>query len=615
MNQQIKKAFVIIAAFVIAANPFMATSSKKIENKSIPGFGVMQNVLSYYRKEVEKPHAIAPLPHYFSWLDGGWVTPAKNQGNCGSCWDFAAIGALESIIKIREGIAALNPDLSEQYVMSCLPNAGSCKGGSPYLAYYYIKSTSSEGNYHNGIVTEDCFPYEAKDWIPCSHKCSNWEEKLVPIKDYGYWIPDGSNEDRQRIKTQIMENGPVVSFMDATQDFTKWGLYHHNSTDYYPYKRGRGINHCIVILGWKDDDSIPHGGYWICKNSWGKYWGYNGFFNIEYGSLNIDSYEITWVDYDSNAYNWPPAADAGGPYFGSVGQEIIFDGSKSNDDGKIVEWNWQFGDGSSANGSKIKHSYNKRGIYNVILQVKDEDGKIGIGKTAAFIDAWKEGDEWIYDVKNIEVNIADGFSASIDANIEKLDIKMNGGKLEVKGRIRGSFDVNSQPPFQFTGNLFFVTIDGNINMDDDFGFEKAVLNVKGIAMVKFETFPLPISLPIKANIEINFNPTLHIIDFPLEEGKAWNSEICNIDLEGEASALFGLIKYPIEYKLYLGSIEGNCEKKETVNVEAGSFEAYKISYYDFLTLYYAPEIANIVKAEASFSNSTLYAELREVSYE
>jgi len=99
MNQQIKKAFVIIAAFVIAANPFMATSSKKIENKSIPGFGVMQNVLSYYRKEVEKPHAIAPLPHYFSWLDGGWVTPAKNQGNCGSCWDFAAIGALESIIK------------------------------------------------------------------------------------------------------------------------------------------------------------------------------------------------------------------------------------------------------------------------------------------------------------------------------------------------------------------------------------------------------------------------------------------------------------------------------------------------------------------------------------
>jgi len=219
-----------------------------------------------------------------------------------------------------------------------------------------------------------------------------------------------------------------------------------------------------------------------------------------------------------------------------------------------------------------------------------------------------------YDVKNIEINISDGFSASIDANIEKLDIKMEEGKLGIKGRIKGNFDVNSQLPLQFTGNLFFVTIDGNINMDDEFGFEKADLNVKGIAMVKFEAFPVPIPLPIKADIEINFNPTLHIIDFPLEEGKTWNSEICNIDLEGEASALFGLIRYPIKYTLYLGSIEGNCEKKETINVEAGSFEAYKISYYDFLTLYYAPEIANIVKAEASFNKSTLYAELREANY-
>ena len=616
MNYQIKKAVVVFAAFIIAFNPFIPSSSKKIkDNAIVEKFGVMKNVLSYYRKEVEKPLAIASLPPSFSWLDGGWVTPARFQGNCGSCWDFAAVGALEAIIKIREGMTSLNPDLSEQYILSCLPNAGSCKGGSPYLAYYYIKSTSPEGNYHNGIVTEDCFPYEANDWVPCSHKCSNWEEKLVPIKEYGYWMPDGSNEDRQRIKTQIMEDGPVVSFMDATEDFAKWGLYHHNSTDYYPYKRGTSINHCIVIVGWKDDDSIPHGGYWICKNSWGKYWGYNGFFNIEYGSLNIDSYEIAWVDYDASAYNWPPVAEAGEAYHGSVGEKISFDGSNSCDDGNIIEWHWDFGDGSSANGSRVEHAYNKRGIYTITLEVKDESGKIGIGKTAAFIDAWKEGDEWIYDVKNIEINIADGFSASLNANIEKLDIKMEEGKLGIKGRIKGTFDVNSQPPLQFTGNLFFVTIDGSIKMDENFGFEKVDLNVKGIAMIKFKTFAIPIPLPIKAGIEINFNPTLHIIDFPLEEDKTWNSEICNIDVDGEASALFGLIKYPIKYTLYLGSIEGNCEKKETINVEAGSYEAYKISYYDFLTIYYSPEISNIVKAEASFENNTFYAELKEVNYE
>ncbi|MCD6572495.1 MAG: hypothetical protein J7K95_00160 [Thermoplasmata archaeon] len=174
MNYQIKKAVVVFAAFIIAFNPFIPSSSKKIkDNAIVEKFGVMKNVLSYYRKEVEKPLAIASLPPSFSWLDGGWVTPARFQGNCGSCWDFAAVGALEAIIKIREGMTSLNPDLSEQYILSCLPNAGSCKGGSPYLAYYYIKSTSPEGNYHNGIVTEDCFPYEANDWVPCSHKCGN----------------------------------------------------------------------------------------------------------------------------------------------------------------------------------------------------------------------------------------------------------------------------------------------------------------------------------------------------------------------------------------------------------------------------------------------------------
>ena len=608
MGEKIKKLIVVLAVFVIAIHPFMV-SSKTSDNKAI---NVMDHIPTFYREELkEKPGIINEIPPYFSWLDGGWMTPAKSQGNCGDCWDFAAVGALESVIKIREGMPELNPDLSEQYVLSCLPSAGGCHGGSPYLAYYYIKSTSADGNYHNGIVTEDCFPYEGSDYIPCSHKCSDWEEKLVPIRNYGAWIPDGSNEDRMRIKSQIMESGPVVSFMDVTQDFTNWGLYHHNSTDYYPYKRGDGVNHCIVILGWKDDRNIPHGGYWICKNSWGKYWGYDGFFNIEYGSLNVDSYEIVWADYSASDYNWPPVAISNGPYHGNVNEEITFDGSKSKDDGSVVSWQWDFGDGSTANGKIVKHSYEKRGIYTVTLTVKDDSGKVGNEKTAAFIETWKDGDEWIYDIKNIAINYS---GINLNANIEKLDVVEKNGQLELKGRIKGNFNADLQPPLQFTGNLFFITLNGNIKMDENFGFEEANIEAKGLITVKFETFPIPIPIPVKSDINIKFTPTLHLIDFPLETKKTWNSEICNVEINGMASALFGLIKYPIEYKLYLGSLEGSCNGKEKINVEGGQYEAYKISYYDFLTLYYAPSIANIVKVEANINDNELQGELRETNY-
>ena len=147
--------------------------------------------------------------------------------------------------------------------------SGSCRGGSPYLAFKYIKSSSADGNYHNGIIPESCFPYEANDAVPCSWKCEDWEEMLVPIADYGTWIPE-SSADRDRIKTEIMEEGPLVTYMDATDDFMQWGIYHHDPSDYYPYPgRAGNINHCVVLVGWKDDPSITNGGYWIVKNSWG----------------------------------------------------------------------------------------------------------------------------------------------------------------------------------------------------------------------------------------------------------------------------------------------------------------------------------------------------------
>jgi hypothetical protein len=238
--------------------------------------------------------------------------------------------------------------------------------------------TTSDGNYHNGVIPENCFNYYADDTIPCKYKCKNWEELLVPLLDYSSWDSDGSSNDRERIKTDIMEKGPVATIMTATDDFGIWGIYHHNPNDYFYHLLpvpASEANHFIVIVGWKDSMSVRNGGYWICKNSWGPYWGYDGFFNVAYGCLNCEWSNIYSVDYDPESYDWPPYADAGGPYGSYPHQEVTFDGSRSiGFEGSIVNYSWDFGDGNTGSGETTNHIYQDLGKYTITLTVTDSKG-------------------------------------------------------------------------------------------------------------------------------------------------------------------------------------------------------------------------------------------------
>ncbi|GJQ62206.1 MAG: hypothetical protein SCALA702_12590 [Melioribacteraceae bacterium] len=71
--------------------------------------------------------------------------------------------------------------------------------------------------------------------------------------------------------------------------------------------------------------------------------------------------------------NRVPLADAGPDEISAPGNEISFDGSNSFDtDGQIVRYVWEFGDGNSAEGVSVKHSYAKAGQYSVKLKVYDD---------------------------------------------------------------------------------------------------------------------------------------------------------------------------------------------------------------------------------------------------
>lgn len=351
---------------------------------------------------------IVETPEEFSWRDYNgedWTTPAKNQRSCGSCGIFSALGTLESIIKIREGNANINPDLSEQYVLSCLPDAAlvygeGCSGGMGYMAYKLMMESTPEGNNVNGALFESFFPYRASDDIPCSNKIVGWEEKIVPILDCGQIsVGMDSQENREIIKSLILQKGPVAAYMYVPMYpnvFHNWGFANHEPTDYYPYK-GLNINilnHEIMMLGWKNDPSIGNGGYWICKNSWGIEWGYDGFFNIEFGALGT-AFIIDWVDYDPDSFDWPvdphpPSLPTiQGPTNGKTRTEHEYTISCSDqdddnvfytidwDDGSIQEWIGPYNSGEEIT---LKHSWKRIGNY--IIKVKA-------------IDIWGSQSDWI----------------------------------------------------------------------------------------------------------------------------------------------------------------------------------------------------------------------------
>lgn len=73
--------------------------------------------------------------------------------------------------------------------------------------------------------------------------------------------------------------------------------------------------------------------------------------------------------------NSRPIADAGDNVMACVGATAVFDASGSSDpEGDALSYHWDFGDGTTGEGVKVNHAYDKIGNYRVTLTVKDSSG-------------------------------------------------------------------------------------------------------------------------------------------------------------------------------------------------------------------------------------------------
>lgn len=220
--------------------------------------------------------------------------------DCGSCWAFGTLSALSDRLSIQRGFnssESIWPEINLAVQVLINENGGgTCDGGTSPGVMKYIEK--------HGIPDETCQIYRAKNnpndgntdldicmncvagntssnfWPGSCTKQVNFT--LFGVSEYGAVV------GADNMKAEIYARGPISCGVDATPAFENYtgGVFSQDLL--FPM-----INHEISVLGWGvtgDGES-----YWVGRNSWGTYWGEEGFFKIKMGSDNLAiERDCTW---------------------------------------------------------------------------------------------------------------------------------------------------------------------------------------------------------------------------------------------------------------------------------------------------------------------------------
>ena len=182
---------------------------------------------------------------------------------------------------LKQGALKKNMDLAEQQILDCgfnsLEHSGAkppcslckgmfgCKGAWPNA---YIGFMAQEGGLD--WSHEQQYPYEQWTEGNCREK-ETWDSGALVTKSINDF---GCNEDK--LKQLVYEYGSVVTVIHASEpSFGNYdgGVYTGCSPDDY-------ADHAVAVVGYGTENGDD---YWIVKNSWGHWWGDQGYIKMKRG--------------------------------------------------------------------------------------------------------------------------------------------------------------------------------------------------------------------------------------------------------------------------------------------------------------------------------------------
>ncbi len=194
------------------------------------------------------------------------MSPVELQG-CGDCWAYAATGVAEGQLHILIGSnIGINMDESD-----IVDNTVGCVVSYASTAWAYIGTYKAISEVNNNYPN-----FAGVRWGVTSSA-------------------SGEAAGVQNIKT-LLNQGPVSASFYVYDNFGSY-FATYGPTAVYTQTSGNYIgNHAVVIVSYTDYPG--GGGYWLCKNSWGDWWGDNGYFRIGYGVCGIDYLNNGYVTVD-----------------------------------------------------------------------------------------------------------------------------------------------------------------------------------------------------------------------------------------------------------------------------------------------------------------------------